>query len=447
MNVKVIFDIGKTNKKCFLFDENYREVYQEVTQFKELEDEDGFPCDDLMGITNWINSTFKKVLHDPKYQVEVVNFSGYGASFVHLDENGQPIAPLYNYLKPFPKKLLSEFHRKYGDPLTFATQTASPPLGMLNSGLQLYWLKYIKPKLFKKIKWSLHLPQYLSYIISEWPVSECTSIGCHTGLWDFERQDYHDWVYAENIDKILPPITSSSNYLHKTVNHHSYKVGVGIHDSSAALLPYKSWSQIPFLVLSTGTWNITINPFNQQPLTQEELTQDCLNFLGIDQKIVRASRLFLGHEHQYWVQQLTTFYKVAPDTHTKIQPNPEILNDLGHFPKSTYRWKDLNTSYLIDIQNNLHQFPDFEVAYHKLMQELFELQKKSLLLAKGNTEIKKIFVDGGFANNPLFMYFLNTSFPNMTIINSSNPIGSALGAALVLAPKNFSRNQLEPYFR
>ena len=447
MNVKVIFDIGKTNKKCFLFDENYREVYQEVTQFKELEDEDGFPCDDLMGITNWVKSTFEKLQHHPKYQVEAVNFSGYGASFVHLDKNGHPIAPLYNYLKPFPTKLLTEFHDKYGDPLTFATQTASPPLGMLNSGLQLFWLKYAKPELFKKVRWSLHLPQYLSYLISGWPISECTSIGCHTGLWDFEKQDYHHWVYAEQINQILPPIASSSTYIHKSSNQQSFKVGVGIHDSSAALLPYQFWSQLPFLVLSTGTWNITLNPFNQQPLTQEDLTQDCLNFLGIDQQIVKASRLFLGNEHQYWVQQLTAFFKVSPNTHTQIKVNPTILNKLAYYPQFTYRWESLNTHHSTNFQTNLNQFQNFEVAYHKLMLELFELQKESLLLAKGDTDIQKIFVDGGFANNPLFMYFLNASFPDMTIVKSSTPIGSALGAALVFTTTNFSRNELEPYFR
>lgn len=29
MSYMLIFDIGKTNKKCFLFDENYQEVWKE----------------------------------------------------------------------------------------------------------------------------------------------------------------------------------------------------------------------------------------------------------------------------------------------------------------------------------------------------------------------------------------------------------------------------------
>ena len=59
---------------------------------------------------------------------------------------------------------------------------------MLNSGLQLYWLKKTKPEVFKKIKYSLHLPQYLSYIFTGIPLSEYTSIGCHTALWDYEKK-------------------------------------------------------------------------------------------------------------------------------------------------------------------------------------------------------------------------------------------------------------------
>ena len=52
--VTAVFDIGKTNKKFFLFDEKYREVYKEYTQFDEIEDEDGFPTEDINALQFWI---------------------------------------------------------------------------------------------------------------------------------------------------------------------------------------------------------------------------------------------------------------------------------------------------------------------------------------------------------------------------------------------------------
>ena len=45
--VIAIFDIGKTNKKLFLFDENYKIVFEKSARFTETTDEDGFPCENL----------------------------------------------------------------------------------------------------------------------------------------------------------------------------------------------------------------------------------------------------------------------------------------------------------------------------------------------------------------------------------------------------------------
>ncbi|MEM8900960.1 MAG: hypothetical protein AAGC85_22790, partial [Bacteroidota bacterium] len=58
--VGAIFDIGKTNKKFFLFDVNYQEVYGKIERFEEIEDEDGFHCDDLPAITKWMLETLEE---------------------------------------------------------------------------------------------------------------------------------------------------------------------------------------------------------------------------------------------------------------------------------------------------------------------------------------------------------------------------------------------------
>ena len=45
--VLAIFDIGKTNKKIFLFNEQYKIVFEESVTMAETVDEDGFPCEDI----------------------------------------------------------------------------------------------------------------------------------------------------------------------------------------------------------------------------------------------------------------------------------------------------------------------------------------------------------------------------------------------------------------
>ena len=65
-----IFDVGKTNKKLFLFDEHYHIVYEETTQLSELTDEDGDACEDLSALTLWITSTFKKLTTEKQYNIK-----------------------------------------------------------------------------------------------------------------------------------------------------------------------------------------------------------------------------------------------------------------------------------------------------------------------------------------------------------------------------------------
>ncbi|MCB0593641.1 MAG: carbohydrate kinase, partial [Phaeodactylibacter sp.] len=287
MTHTAIFDIGKTNKKFFLFDEQFREVHRSYTRFEETEDEDGFACENLEQLTAWMKTTFREALAKPEFDIRRLNFSTYGASFVHLDKEGKPVAPLYNYLKPFPEDLLEGFFQRYGPAGEWAAQTASPSMGMLNSGLQLFWLKYRRPEIFSRIRRSLHLPQYCTFLFTGNHFSEYTSIGCHTGMWNFKEKDYHRWIYEEDIDRLLPPIQPTTSAVETEIDGKKIKVGVSIHDSSAALLPYIIANTEPFLLISTGTWSITLNPYSQDSLSVEDLQRDCLNYLRVDGLPVR----------------------------------------------------------------------------------------------------------------------------------------------------------------
>src|SRR5262245_1186957 len=109
-----IFDVGKTNKKLLLFDEEYNVVHEENTQLKETTDEDGFACEDIHALTHWITTCFDRITKDKRFDIKAVNFSGYGASFVYINKDGKVLTPLYNYLKPYPQELQQKFYTKYG---------------------------------------------------------------------------------------------------------------------------------------------------------------------------------------------------------------------------------------------------------------------------------------------------------------------------------------------
>ena len=437
--VTLVFDIGKTNKKLFLFDEQFQEVHREYIRFEEIPDDDGFSSENLEALTNWMAECTKRMLNDSRYDVRHINFSTYGASLVHLDKNGNIAVPFYNYLKPFPDDLEKQFRENYDAAGNFSLNTASPWLGFLNSGLQLYYLKYKKPELFKRLHKSVHFPQYLSYLLTKKLVTDPTSLGCHTGLWDFNPKKYASWVIEEGLEEYFPPILNTDRSYQVQVHHKTVNVGVGVHDSSASLIPYIRHQKEPFVLISTGTWSICINPFNQEPLTQYELDRDCLNFLGIGQHPIKASRLFLGQELREQAMMLGKYFGCDYHSHKNI------AFDDGFKPMGTsnkhlmFKCQYLNPSlfgHTEPKETQWAQFSDFEQAYHQLMHELTEFQLASLKLAIGTTEIKKIFIDGGFADNEVFTGLLAWKLPTCDICSAQFALGSALGAALLVNGHN-----------
>lgn len=432
--VTAIFDIGKTNKKFFLFDQNLHPVFQTNQTLATIPDEDGEPCESLEALTQWMKATLDEAMAMSKFRITRLNFTSYGASFVHIGADGRPVAPLYNYLKKYPEDILGQFYAQYGPVEKFSQQTSSPALGMLNSGLQLYWLKYAKPAIFQKIHQSLHLPQYLSFLFTGKAVSEYTSIGCHTGLWDFGKADYHAWVYREGIDRLLPPIVPTQTSFEGKIGDQSLEIGVGIHDSSAALLPYLQNNAEPFALLSTGTWSISINPFNAQPLTTEELRQDCLHFLSRDGRPIKISRLFVGEEHRVQAELLQTHFGVSQKAYKELAFDPSLFEKLKSNRSKRFKFEFLNPAVFgaeAALETDKNNFQNFTEAYHCLIHELTELQILSLSLVLNGTQVRKLYIDGGFSTNPIFVEMLRRKLPSFQIETADFALGTAMGAAMV----------------
>ncbi|HQF48782.1 carbohydrate kinase [Flavobacterium alvei] len=428
MNVVAIFDIGKTNKKVFLFNENYQIVWEKSVILAETVDEDGFPCENIVELSQWVADRLTELKELKEYVLKAINFSTYGASFVYLDEQGKSLTPLYNYLKPYPETLLENFYPKYKGKKKFAVKTASPILGSLNSGMQIYRLKEEKPELFAKVKYCLHLPQYLSSVLTHHYFTDITSIGCHTGLWNFKKMKYHKWVTNEGIIDKLPPIQNVEETI-KIENEIS--VGIGLHDSSSALIPYTINFTEPFVLLSTGTWSISLNPFNDTPLTSEELKKDCLCFLQNKRIPVKAARLFAGNTHEVQSKRISDHFNLPKDFYKEITYNKDIIADLRI---TNFKEISLNKDRYIEkcpFENrNLDNFKNYEIAYHQLIMDIIAQQVLSTKLVIHNSPVKKVFVDGGFSKNSIFMNLLAQAFPEMEVYAASMAQASALGAAL-----------------
>ncbi len=426
--VILIFDVGKTNKKLLLFNQHYELLHEESIQFLETKDEDGFHCENLDSLSEWVLSSYHTWKKSNEFEIKAVNFSAYGASFVLIDQSGKPVFPLYNYLKPISQKILDLFYQKYGGEQKFAVETSSPVIGSLNSGLQLYRLKMERIEAFQKVTYALHLPQYLSYLITQEASSDMTSIGCHTALWDFQKNKYHDWVSKENILEKLAPVETSDIF--SSVEGGRVVVGRGIHDSSAALIPYLRSIHEPFLLISTGTWCISLNPFNDSPITKDELEKDCLLYISYQGKPVKASRLFAGNEHELQVKRLADYFQVDIEKFKSIGFDPDLIEKLNTVEDNFE--KDFNPHEFLFSKRRLDQFENVELAYHQLMMDIVNMQVASTKLVLKHSTLKNIFVDGGFSNNDLYLQLLAIKMRMYNVYTAKIAQASALGAAIAI---------------
>lgn len=431
--VIAIFDIGKTNKKVLLFNEEFHIISETEKQFQEVLDDDGFECDDIEHIEGWIKEALASLLESDKYDLKAVNFTTYGATIAYLDEDGKRLTPVYNYLKPMDEKIQESLYKRYGGRDEFCRRTASPALGMLNSGMQVMWLRSVKPEVFARVSHILHFPQYLSYVLTGKICSEHTSIGCHTALWDFDLMKYDRWTenYGLNLPEPVPVGTLNEIEMEgKKVN-----VGIGIHDSSASLAPYFSGNNEKFILLSTGTWCINMNPFNDEILTADQLDRDCLCYLSISMRPVKSSRLFLGHLHEQALYYLTVHFGKPEDYYKKVKVD-RVLSDAMNekFRGETVFF--ISDGYVHELRENIdmYVFSSYEEAYQQLMNELAHLTVESVrLILPERDETRNIYITGGFSKNALFVDHIAKAFPSKQVYISEIANASALGAALVVS--------------
>ena len=246
----------------------------------------------------------------------------------------------------------------------------------------------------------------------------------------------------EEINKILPPIVSTETTINMNYNGKRIKIGVGIHDSSSALIPYIRGSKKPFVLVSTGTWSVSLNPYCKSSLTNNDIQKDTINYMRINGKTVKSSKLLLGNEYKYQVTQLNKHFGVPYELHKSVKFNGDIFHKLSENFEYCFCWKDLSDAEMPKETTISHT--TYEEAYHQLMIELVKLQVKSIESAKGgDTSIKRLFVDGGFSDNDVFIKLLSHYLRGMKLRSAGSSLGSALGAAIVVSDSKLNSKFLK----
>jgi hypothetical protein len=280
--------------------------------------------------------------------------------------------------------------------------------------MQLFLLKQQRPDLFARIRHSTWLPQWLSGCFTGQLYSESTSIGCHTLCWDFLQHGFPEWTRAEGISRLFPPMRPADSPMKVHINGRELIAGIGLHDSSSALIPYLRSIPHPFMLLSTGSWSICLNPFNEAPLTQAELAADGLCYLSYQGRPVKASRLDAGFRHEAAVEALCREHGKDADFFFRLDWNPRLAAGV----------------------RNAHDAAGVDPAvagYYACIDGLVTDQLRKVGLVS-SPHVRQLYVDGGFSRNAVFMGMLRERLPGWEVRSAEVGQATALGAAVVLHP-------------
>lgn len=257
--VAVLLDIGKSNLKLSVIDPHSRELLQAYTAPNVVKQNGLYPHADVEGIWGWYCHHVAKVSED--YTVRYLSCTTHGATAVCL-RKGQLALPVLDY----EAELYSTYDEPYSALRPRFEESYSPnlPGTGLNAGRQLYYLSQAHPELFSHVDTVLMYAQFWGWRLSGVAVSELTSLGCHTDLWNPGDSRVSSLVEQQGWAALIPPLKAAGASLGCVLPALQKQLGLpadcevmnGVHDSNASLVPYLLRSEQPATVISSGTWVI-----------------------------------------------------------------------------------------------------------------------------------------------------------------------------------------------
>jgi len=437
--VIAVFEVGEIRKRFFLFNHDLNVVFQNEAIFPSINDENGFEYENIFAVENWIITVLEDVIKSKKYEIVAVNYTTSEASLAFLNGEGELLFPIYHNSWPMSQDVIDTLYEKYGGRDEFCRKTGSPSTGMFNSGFQILWLKKERKDIFEQMAYVLHYPQYLSHIFTHSIVSECTSIGCHTAMWDFDNRTYHPWLSDEGI--ILTNPMCNHYTIETSVACQPVLSGIGVHDRSALLVPFLRSSNKKFVFVSTGKRCVNMNPFNQERLTVDQLNNDCFYLFGDNRNPFQASRWEMGQIYKAGVKQLAGYFGVKAGSENSVEIDEELIASLLEMGNERLFFKAGIMEDFTDPSIDLGLFSTFNEAYHRLMFDLTLWEAESLKRVAPGEDEKNIIVLGNFSENEIFIRLMASFFPESKVFTTPIDYASALGAALVIWPALEERKQ------
>ena len=463
-----VLDVGKSNKKLCVFDQNLRLIESMFASFDDYS-VDGSLLMPVKETSEWFLDGLKTVAS--KYPIGVISIATYGSAFVCINSEGELAVPtLSPYLNEPLDDFYSRFYKALGNEKDLHINTATPPIpGLGNLAKGIYYVKEKFPAEFALVDTFLPLPQYYGFLLTGKKGIDYTCLGCHSYLWDYNHLKMSTMVDKLGIRDKLPHKVSrpwdvlgmvSENIVRRTGLDPSTIVTVGIHDSNASLLPHLIKEKGPFILNSTGTVFVAMRPGKITGIGHDDLGKVIYYNMSALGKPVKTSMFLGGLEFDIYKDLLLPNQGSSlPQFNRKLcervlkEKRYFILPSLipfGMFPDSPARAvQDGKTFTFGDIASGTKPefFSNVEEAFVALNVSL-AYQTKFLLNAAGYHKGDLILVEGGFRKNDTYMAALASLFPECEVDKTNLEEATSFGVAMIglCALENIQPADLEDRF-
>ncbi len=447
-----VLDIGKTNKKILIFDQDLKLVDEKFTRIPEII-KDGVEFDDVDALKSWILDALSHF--SGQYDIKVIATSGHGATYSLVDDDANNVVPQVAYTTDPGKEFHQQFYEKCGDPVDLQRSTATPNFNLLiNPAKGICFSQQLFPDEFSKVKHLLLYAQLFGFWLTGESCADPTYVGNHTYLWDFENNKWSDVVDRLNIRHLLPksfknPWDSLGSIKPEIAERTGLSkdtiVTVGIHDSNASLLPYIISKNEPFLLNSTGTWCVIMNEKEEVKFEKDELGKVVFYNMNAFWKPIKTAIFLGGMEFEHYAGILRKIHGRAdfPVFNQKLVQQivndnslfilPSVARGIGQFPDSLPRIVEHGKVFELEQIETGEAIPEFFDDYEKALAVLnlsLAIQTKVSFDRADMTQGMNVFTEGGFSRNDSYNTLMTSFYPESNFYLTDLKEASAFGAAI-----------------
>jgi sugar (pentulose or hexulose) kinase len=328
---------------------------------------------------------------------------------------------------------------------------------MINPAKGIFFAQQKYPREFSTTTHLLMYPQYWGYRFTGSTGAEGTYMGCHTYLWDQTENRLSSVADGLGVSALMTSKlnrswdvmgTITEELARKTGLGRDVIVTMGIHDSNSSLLPhFAKKGETGFLLNSTGTWCVSMNPVGQYGFAPDELGKVVFFNISAFGKPIKTAIFLGGQEFETWSNVLMDIHKredLPPYNEElyrrvlrekRIFLTPELTAGSGQFPQSRPRVVEDGREYhFADIAKDTASamppcFKNYETGFAVLrislvMQSLIAFERIGLLPGE------EVFTEGGFRKNEAYNILLSSALKDNRVSLSDIAEASAFGAAM-----------------